>query len=630
MSGFANDGNFLAKFLTAQQRVAARAATDPAAAQPVQQQLVPPPPPPQQQQQWSWAHQQPQPYAAAHYSQSYPQPWPVHTSGAWTDPAVGFTPVPSAPPTQYQQPSVDVLAAAGWRKESTPEGVSFWVNDITGETRETEPPQGALVVSVHRTTRAGVGTSVAPASAGASTVDATAGQAIDPNPSLPPPPPPPGVTSQAAAVMAKLATRVVRNSRRLRERGENANAFEELIKQKNTGDPTFSFLFHVGSIGNVYYETLKRFEMEAGPEAAAQRKAAEEKAAKAERRRRRWGPATNESNGEPPSTLPTAAATASASVDQVSRRSAWDIAPEASDAQTIDEQAPATESTEPHTIEWEGVSIGTDGWRQFTLVSGRTYFHRAAGGGSECEVTWERPVAKNHTTVDVARAAAEPTVIEQPEEKLPAVGPVGGVVTRQNTGASAKDALAAAVSRKRARVSFDVAALPATVSAAPSVPRTSLGYGGTALGTGGRAIKSLQRMGTGKVKGAPPREVIDSVKEMRAQLATVVAAIARAPGQTELLSLRSNLLEAIALASAGQGQQSNADAALDNLEVAPSSRQTPAGSTCSVLCAMPDGTGLWCRAVTLAGGGERANTEGGGVLVRIITPVRTHHVVLSV
>jgi hypothetical protein len=90
--------------------------------------------------------------------------------------------------------------------------------------------------------------------------------------------------------------------------------------------------------------------------------------------------------------------------------------------------------------------------------------------------------------------------------------------------------------------------------------------------------------------------------------------------------LRSNLLEAIALASASQVQQSDADAVPDELEVATSNTQMSAGGTCSVLCAMPNGTGLWCRAVTLTEGGDGANIEGGCVRVRIVTPVRTIHI----
>ena len=70
------------------------------------------------------------------------------------------------------------------------------------------------------------------------------------------------------------------------DRGESGEAFESLLKEKSTGDPTFSFLFHAGSVGNVYYETLKRFERDVGPEAAAERKRIE----KEERRKRRWGP----------------------------------------------------------------------------------------------------------------------------------------------------------------------------------------------------------------------------------------------------------------------------------------------------------------------------------------------------
>lgn len=489
------------------------------------------------------------------------------------------------------------------------------------------------MVSVQRSTFGSAGTGPDVARTDGAAAAAIDDQASDPTPA--PPPPPPGVSIQAADVMTKLAARVVRNSRRLRERGENGNAFEELIKQKNTGDPTFSFLFHVGSIGNVYYETLKRFESEAGPEALAQRKAAEAKAAKAERRRRRWGPPADatESSGQHCALESVDAATASTAEKAIalvsaeqnpsgadnSRRSAWDVPPAASET----EQTVAAESNEPLAIQWDGISIGADGWRQFTLCDGRKYFHRT-NSGSEYDVTWERPVAKNHTNVNITRAAAEPVMVEQAQEKLPAVGPVGGMVTRMNTGASAKDALAAAVSRKRARGSLDVKVPSTAVPSEKSVTHAGLGYGGTALGTGGRGIKS-RRILSRQVRAAPQREVIDSVQEMRTQLATVDAAILRAPGQKELLSLRSNLLEAIALASGSQVQQSDADGVPDELEVVTSHTQVPAGGTCSVLCAMPDGTGLWCRAVTLTERDDGTCIDGGSVRVRIVTPVRTGH-----
>lgn len=155
-----------------------------------------------------------------------------------------------------------------------------------------------------------------------------------------------------------------------------------------------------------------------------------------------------------------------------------------------------------------------------------------------------------------------------------------------------------------------------------------LGYGGSALGTGGsgsgraggaRRVKVPKRSGG---NGGGAAAIDDSVRQMHAQLATVDAAIARTGGiggggqQAELLSLRSNLQEAIALAE-GQQQQ--------NLHVAPSAR--PEGSACAVLCALPDGTGLWCRAVTLSeppssnAAGGRGGGGGSGVRVRIITPV---------
>ena len=102
MSAFANDGNFLAKFLTAQQRVAARGgvetSTGAAAAGTAQQQPYPQqnpqlPVPAQQpcqvpvqqplqpqQLQSAWTQQQPQrPYASAYHGQPHPPPWKPHS-----------------------------------------------------------------------------------------------------------------------------------------------------------------------------------------------------------------------------------------------------------------------------------------------------------------------------------------------------------------------------------------------------------------------------------------------------------------------------------------------------------------------------------------------------------------------
>lgn len=502
MSGFSNDGNFLAKFLTAQQRVSARTGDDSTAQQPQQappqqpsqqaQQEAPSQPqltqPPQAQQAWAYQQQQQQQYyhqqqyqqqqlAYYHQQQQYPQQQPHQpqyqqqhhhqapgnygqpqqqpsqqgwASGAtsWSAQSAPIAPQPAQPVAaqppaqqQYQKPA-DVLAAAGWRKESTPEGLSFWVNDITGETRETEPPKDSLVVLVKRTVApspAATAEPSAPASTAAPTdgAAASAAAAEEEQPATRPPPPPPGVSAQAAAVMGKLAARVIRNARRLRQRGESGDAFEELIKQKNTGDPTFSFLFHVGSIGNLYYETLKRFEREVGPEAVAERKAAE---AKAERRRRRWGPPVDAKPddsgdvGAGASAAQTTAEPPAKAADGATRRSAWDTAPEPPAAQT---PAVSSDGT-PASIEWEGVAIGVDGWRQYTLGDGRQYFCRAAAGATdtEVEVSWERPVARNHTKVAVDAASAEPVVFDgQQQEQSPtaAVGPVGGLVARRDT-----------------------------------------------------------------------------------------------------------------------------------------------------------------------------------------------------
>lgn len=341
---------------------------------------------------------------------------------------------------------------------------------------------------------------------------------------------------------------------------------------------------------------------------------------KEERRKRRWD------QGPPGDAAGAAAAQPSAEQQPPARRSAWDTAPEPPPGAAV-AGTPAPAEKPVAIIEWGGVAIGeTGGCVQHTLSDGRQYYHTAG------EVSWERPTAQNHTKVGVDPAAAEPVTME-------AVGPVGGVVTRRDTGASAGDALAAALARKRARErerTKQAAADVGVVRSASRVtssrsgkkklaevsdddgPAAGLGYGVTALGTGrsgARQVFTAAATASKRAAVASSSADVDAVTQMQTQLATVDAAIARAGGTggAQLQSLRNNLVEAIGLA------QSSSDPSSSNglREIAPSVRVD--GGGCAVLCAMPDGIGLWCRAVTLAGGD--CGGASGGVRVRIITPV---------
>ena len=80
----------------------------------------------------------------------------------------------------------------------------------------------------------------------------------------------------------------------------------------------------------------------------------------------------------------------------------------------------------------------------------------------------------------------------------------------------------------------------------------------------------------------------------------------------ELASLRANLLQAIGLA---RETMPAAEAAGVRREVAVAESGAEGGA-CRVLCALPDGSGMWCRAVTIA-----SASGVDGVSVRITTPV---------
>jgi hypothetical protein len=195
------------------------------------------------------------------YSKQHTQlPWQTAPRGAVRQNSALRQTALAQPQTKSEQ-----LAAAGWSRIDTPEG-SWWSNEVTGATSASEPEIKGGVMLVHKAT-GGQAQGLVPVAAGMQ------GQVHpDPASALPSPleeqpadsralapPPPPGVSKQAAAVMEKLAARVtVHGGGEVRSK-ENGEKFETMLRQKNQGDPTFSFLFHVGSVGHAYYETLKRF-----------------------------------------------------------------------------------------------------------------------------------------------------------------------------------------------------------------------------------------------------------------------------------------------------------------------------------------------------------------------------------
>eukprot|EP01048_Picozoa_sp_COSAG05_P008622 COSAG05_NODE_665_length_8009_cov_156.415929_6_plen_499_part_00 len=396
MAGYKNDGNFLAKFQMMQQKLGL-APQSAAAVQPEQssQNLIAPPPvysppvvhqPVQHQVQPAWGAQQHTGWgAAARPAWAVPPPpqQAVQTRDFATKPWQ-LQPQASAGQQQQKQQQqqrtalatpqtkAEKLAAAGWRKMETLEG-SYWCNDVTGETTGSEPALPVVMLVQQRTGGATSRPSPSlspPHPSSASHSSSSSGiaaansgpvaAAVKTQKAPPPPPPPPGVSKQAAVVMDKLAVRVATHGEGRVRSPENGAKFEEMLKAKNAGDPTFSFLFHVGSVGHAYYETLKCFrrELAGGVEEKPKPK-----------RKRVWGPPADgieRGNSVPPEPA---------------------LAPP---PQAVAPDAPK--------INWSGVPIGTaaeGGWRQYTLVGGRPYYRRAEG--AFVETVWERPVAANYT-----------------------------------------------------------------------------------------------------------------------------------------------------------------------------------------------------------------------------------------
>jgi hypothetical protein len=442
------------------------------------------------------------------------------------------------------------LAAGGWRKEETPEGLTFWVNDVTGETSEKEPAHVKVVLVSRRTLGGGssgadsggggnqegrADTVREPVGGGTAGAKAAVGAATVP----PPPPAPPGVGKQAASVMLQLATRVSTHGGGQLRSVENGEKFEALLKRKNQGDPTFSFLFHVGSVGNVYYETLKRYCREASGAPPPRKK-----------RRREWGPPADGGAG--------AAAPADAAA------------------------APAPPPP-ASTIAWEGVTLGDDGWVQHTLVDGRTFYRRSQG--AFVETSWDRPTLQNTTQVKKDASAAEP-VVSAPTDAasahaaVPAVGPIRGTVVRKaQPRRGIAEALLAA--KERARLQRQDEASSSAVGGSDSAATSS--------GSSYRAAQRIRR-------GCGPKHYSNSALGVGTQ-PTISATAAQKNAASS--SVHDGDDES---ARSGEGDGDGYD--VDGEGVA-----------CRVLCAMPDGSGLWCRARALPG------PKTGGVLVRVTTPV---------
>ena len=437
--GFSNDGNFLNKFVATQQRLGLA---------PAQQ----PPPagyPPAQHHAAAYGHAPP--YGAAGYQAAaygaagyngaagygagfgYNQgaaafnQWPSAAPAAYARAAAAIAQPPSRggavpsssapaqPPPQLPPLSTEEkLAAGGWKKCSTPEG-DFWTNEITGETSTTEPaaPSVLLVQSRGRAAAGPPTAQIAPKAAAPPTpavpaappppsaeaasaqqdpaaassaavkseqpAEASGDQPPQP-PSQQPPPAPPGVHGKAVQVIEKLSAAVAKNGL----------DFEKILRQKNQGDPTFSFLFHTESVAAMYYHMVLRFERAklkiVGQLAADAKKPAAAGAEKQaggtkERRKRRWGPVSEQS-------------------DDATRTSAWDTPLDSAESAAAEKAA--AEKTAKTAAKDQGEEelrslVGTeaaDGWWEHKLVDGRAYFHHPGKAYS----VWVRPIHCNART----------------------------------------------------------------------------------------------------------------------------------------------------------------------------------------------------------------------------------------
>ena len=93
-----------------------------------------------------------------------------------------------------------------------------------------------------------------------------------------------------------------------------------------------------------------------------------------------------------------AAVAVTASEHPGQRKKRW--GPPADGVQRASEPLPAggeEHQSEGCSMDWKGVEIGCDGWRQYSLSNGKLYYYRKQG--AFVETVWDRPTLANRTQV---------------------------------------------------------------------------------------------------------------------------------------------------------------------------------------------------------------------------------------